>query len=154
MKLRIIAMEIISKIIRSIRMKSHQLQGYANIDKSVILESRLVLDKVYPQGIHIGENSLIASGTTILCHEHVKRDPIDPRNPWVTDTYIGKNCFIGVGSMILPGVRIGDEVIVGAATVVTKDVPSNSIVVGNPGRILDRKISMNSHAVLSEFDQN
>jgi acetyltransferase-like isoleucine patch superfamily enzyme len=135
-------------------MKSHQLQGYANIDKSVILESRLVLDKVYPQGIHIGENSLIASGTTILCHEHVKRDPIDPRNPWVTDTYIGKNCFIGVGSMILPGVRIGDEVIVGAATVVTKDVPSNSIVVGNPGRILDRKISMNSHAVLSEFDQN
>lgn len=154
MKLRIIAMEIISKIIRTIRMKSHQLQGYANIDKTVILESRLVLDKVYPQGIHIGENSLIASGTTILCHEHVKRDPIDPRNPWVTDTYIGKNCFIGVGSMILPGVRIGDEVIVGAATVVTKDVPSNSIVVGNPGRILERKISMNSYAVLSNCDQN
>jgi acetyltransferase-like isoleucine patch superfamily enzyme len=84
----------------------------------------------------------------------VKRDPYNHRNPWVTNTYIGKNCFIGVGAMILPGVKIGDEVIVGASTVVTKDVSSNSIVVGNPGRVLSKKIQMNSRAVLSEYDNS
>ena len=128
------------------------MQGYDNIAKSVILESKLRLDKVYPQGIYIGENTLIASGTTILTHEHVKRDEENPRNPWVTNTYIGKNCFIGIEAIILPGIRIGDEVIVGAGTVVTKDVPSNSVVVGNPGKILSRKVHMSNRAVLAEYN--
>jgi acetyltransferase-like isoleucine patch superfamily enzyme len=152
MKVRIVLMEFLSKIIQTIRFKKYQLQGYSNIAKTVILESKLRLDKVYPQGIYIGENTLIASGTTILTHEHVKRDKINPRNPWVTNTYIGKKCFIGIEAIILPGIKIGDEVIVGAGTVVTKDIPSNSIVVGNPGRILDRKIDMSNKAVLAEYN--
>jgi acetyltransferase-like isoleucine patch superfamily enzyme len=48
----------------------------------------------------------------------------------------------------LPGVRIGDEVVVGASTVVTKDIPSNCVVVGNPGRIVKTNIRMNDKAVL------
>ena len=122
--------------------------GYSNIHPSVILESKLNLDRVYPKGIHIGDNTLIASRTTILCHEHIKRQSDNPRMPWVTDTYTGKNCFIGIGAMILPGVKIGDEVIIGAATVVTKDIPSHSVVVGNPGRIIRNGIRMNEKAIL------
>jgi len=152
MNIRIIVMEHLSKIVQSFRFKKYELQGYENIAKSAILESKLRLDKVYPQGIHIGENTLIASGTTILTHEHVKRERKDPRNPWVTNTYIGKNCFIGIEAIILPGIKIGDEVIVGAGTVVTKDVPSHSIIVGNPGNILEKKINMSNKAVLAEYD--
>ena len=152
MKFRIVLMEFLSKIIQMIRFKKYQLQGYNNIAKTVILESKLRLDKVYPQGIYIGENTLIASGTTILTHEHVKRDNKNPRNPWVTNTYIGRKCFVGIEVIIMPGIKIGDEVIIGAGTVVTKDIPSNSIVVGNPGRILDRKISMSNKAVLAEYN--
>lgn len=152
MKLRIYMMEFISSIIQAIRRKKYKMQGYINVDPSAILESNLLLDKVYPQGIYIGKNSLIAAGTTILTHEHVKRNKETPRMPYVVDTYIGERCFVGVKSMILPGVKIGDEVIVGAGTVVTKDVPSNSIVVGNPGRILDRKVSMSDRAVLAEYN--
>jgi len=152
MKIRIIVMEFLSKIVQTLRFKKYELQGYKNIEKNVILESNLRLDKVYPQGIYIGENTLVASGTTILTHEHVKREEEDPRNPWVTNTYIGKNCFIGIEAIILPGIKIGDEVIVGAGTVVTKDIPSNSIVVGNPGKILNRKIHMSNKAVLAEYN--
>ena len=148
MKLRYWLMDIISKIIRTVRFYIYRMLGYSNIEKGVILESKLVLDKVYPQGIHIGANTLVASGALILCHEHVKRDSKDARAPWVTDTYIGRNCFIGVRSTVLPGVRIGDEVVVGASTVVTKDVPSNCMVVGNPGCIVKRDIRMNDRAVL------
>lgn len=151
MKIRIYIMEILSSFVQTIRQKKYKLLGYKNIDDSVTLESNLLLDKVYPQGIYIGKNSLIAAGTTILTHEHVKRDITNPRMPFVTDTYIGERCFIGINATILPGVKIGDEVIVGAGAIVTKDVPSNSVVVGNPGKILARKISMSNRAVLEEY---
>jgi acetyltransferase-like isoleucine patch superfamily enzyme len=141
-------MEAASKVVRTSRFYYYRLLGYSNIEKGVILESRLLLDKVYPPGIHIGANTLVASHSLILCHEHVKRDAVTPRNPWVTETYIGRNCFIGVRATILPGIRIGDEVVVGASTVVTKDVPSNCVVVGNPGRIVKRNIRMDNNAVL------
>jgi acetyltransferase-like isoleucine patch superfamily enzyme len=141
-------MDIVAKVIRTQRFYRYRLLGYSNIERGVILESKLLLDKVYPQGIHIGANTLVASHALILCHEHVKRDPTDARAPWVTETYIGRNCFIGVRATVLPGVKIGDEVIVGASTVVTKDVPSNCVVVGNPGRIVKRNVRMNERAIL------
>jgi len=124
------------------------MQGYRNIHKSVILERDLTLDKVCPHKIHIGRNTLVASRATILSHEHVKRDPQDPRMPFMADTYIGNNCFIGINAIILPGVRIGDQVIVGAGTVVTKDVPSNTIVAGNPAKVVREGIVMNNRAEL------
>jgi acetyltransferase-like isoleucine patch superfamily enzyme len=148
MKLRYWLMDAGSKVVRTARFYWYRVLGYSGIEKGVILESKLVLDKVHPQGIHIGANTLIASHALILCHEHVYRDAMDSRAPWVTDTYIGRNCFIGVRATVLPGVRIGDEVIVGASAVVTKDVPSNCVVVGNPGRIVKRNIRMNNKAAL------
>ena len=49
---------------------------------------------------------------------------------------VGNNCFIGHGAKIMPGVTIGDNVIVGACAIVTKDVPSNSVVAGIPARVI------------------
>ncbi len=56
------------------------------------------------------------------------------------DTWIGKECNIGAQSMIMPGVRIGDNCVVAAASVVMKDVPSNCLVAGNPARIMEKGI--------------
>jgi len=148
MNLRFRLMEMFSKAVQAQRFYRYRLLGYSNIDERAILESNLMLDKVHPSGIHIGANTLVGSHTLILCHEHIMRDPLDTRNPWVTETYIGRNCFIGVRATILPGVRIGDEVVVGASTVVTKDIPSNCLVVGNPGRIVKTNIRMNDRAIL------
>lgn len=148
MKLKYFLMEKASKVIQKIRYTKLQMIGYKNISSKAIMESHLNLDRVFPQGIYIGDNTLVASGTTILSHEHVKRDDKDPRNPWVTNTYIGKNSFIGVGATILPGVKIGDEVIIGASSVVTKDIPSNSVAVGNPAKVIKTGIKMNEKAIL------
>ena len=57
-----------------------------------------------------------------------------------TDTYIGKNCVIGVRSIVLPGVIIGNSCIIGAGSVITKNVESNSIVAGNPAKVIDKGV--------------
>lgn len=86
------------------------------------------LDKTNPKGIHIGEESSCASGCLILTHDYSRR--------LHADTRIGRCCFIGANAIVMPGVAIGDSVIVGAGAVVMRDVPSRSIVMGNPARVI------------------
>jgi len=99
-----------------------------DISSSARISFRTYLDKTYPKGIHINDESYIASGAMILSHDFLK----DIK----TDTKIGKKCFIGANSIIMPGVTIGDSVIVGSGAVVTKDVPSGCIVAGNPAKVI------------------
>lgn len=139
----------LAKKIQFVRNLNYRLRGY-DVHPSVIFERQLHLDRLYPGGIHIKENCLIASGVTILCHDHCKRVN---NQPLLVDTYIGRNCFIAVGATILPGVKIGDEVIVGAGAVVTKEVPANCIVAGNPAKIIREKIRMNAAAELMNWSQ-
>jgi acetyltransferase-like isoleucine patch superfamily enzyme len=136
--------KFVAGIIQSMRVRHARIRGY-DIHPSVILERKLHLDRLFPAGIHIDEHTLIASGVTILSHDHCKR--VDG-HPYLADTCIGKRCFIAVNATILPGVRIGDEVIVGASAVVTKDVPSNVVVAGNPARVVRENIRMNDEAEL------
>ena len=124
------------------------VKGYKNINKNCVIERGVVLDKIKPSGIHIGKGCLIASGTTILCHEHIYRDKNNPRIPYTTDTYVGKRCFIGVRALILPGVKIGDDCVIGAGCTVNKDIPSGSMAVGVPARIVRSGIRLNERAEL------
>jgi len=139
---------LIASKVQYMRIIYYRFKGY-DIHRSVILERHLHLDRLYPGGVHILENSLIASGVTILSHDHCKRVN---NQPLLLDTFIGKRCFIAVGATILPGVKIGDEVIVGAGAVVTKNIPSNVIVAGNPARIIRENIKMNERAELINWD--
>jgi acetyltransferase-like isoleucine patch superfamily enzyme len=86
------------------------------------------LDKTNPKGVHIGEYTYVASGSTVFSHDFARC--------LTADTYIGKMCFIGSNAIIMPGVRIGDHVVIGAGAVVTRDIPSNTIAVGNPARVI------------------
>ena len=100
-----------------------------DIGKDVRISWKAHLDKsINPKGIHIGDGTDVVNGAMILSHDACRR--------LKADTYIGKNCVIGARSIILPGVRIGDSVIVAAGGVISKDVPPNSVVAGNPGRIV------------------
>ena len=140
----------IATIFRKIRVFKLRLKGY-DIPYSAIIEGSVVLDKLNPNGIHIGANTLVAGGSVILSHDHCKR--VGNNQPFLIDTFIGKNCFIAVGAIILPGVKIGDEVIVGAGAIVTKDVPSNTVVAGNPARIIRENIKMNDFAALENWTE-
>lgn len=137
----------LAKKIQFYRNFKARLRGY-NVHPSVILERKLHLDRLYPRGVYIGENTLVASGVTILAHDHCKRVGT---LPLLVDTKIGARCFIAVGATILPGVTIGDEVVVGAGAVVTKNVPSNVIVAGNPAKIIRENIKMNDKAEITNW---
>jgi acetyltransferase-like isoleucine patch superfamily enzyme len=99
-----------------------------DIHPTAKISLRANLDLTNPSGVHIGEGTYIAFHAVVLTH--------DMSRLIMTDTYIGKNCFIGAYSIIMPGVRIADECVVGSGSVVTADVPAQSVVAGNPARII------------------
>lgn len=70
-----------------------------------------------------------------------------------TTTKIGRSCFIGANAIILPGVTIGDEVVVGSGAVVTKNVPSNCIVAGNPARIIKQGIHTTKYGMIVDNEK-
>ena len=85
------------------------------------------IDSVNPHLISIGDHSVIGRNSILLAHCPIK----GPRG--VT---VGRFVYMGFGAIILPGVTLGDHCVVGAGAVVTKSAPSESILVGNPARIL------------------
>lgn len=87
--------------------------------------------------VHIGNRTMIGPNVTICTTGH----PADPHYREMVAHYslsihIGKNVWIGSNAVILPGVTIGDNTIIGAGSVVTRDIPENVIAVGNPCRVL------------------
>jgi maltose O-acetyltransferase len=86
--------------------------------------------------VTIGDRTQIGPGVQILAADH-------PRDPATRATglefgrpvRIGRNCWIGGGAIILPGVTIGDDALIGAGSVVTRDVPAGATAFGNPARV-------------------
>ena len=111
----------------------------AHVGKNVVINFNC--NFVDDGDIYIGDNSLIGPGVSIATSVH----PVSPRLRRHVLQYnkpvrLGNNVWIGAGATILPGITIGDNSIVGAGSVVTKDVAPDTIVVGNPARVL-RKIT-------------
>lgn len=91
-----------------------------------------------PYLIRIGNHCTITSGVRLVTHDGscwVLRDQL-PNLQDFGPIVVEDNCFIGVNAIILPGVRIGTNSIVGAGSVVTRDVPSGVVVGGVPARVL------------------
>lgn len=87
--------------------------------------------------IYIGSNTMIGPNVTIATAGH----PILPElreqaYQFNAPVHIGKNCWLGAGVIVLPGVTIGDNSVIGAGSVVTKDIPENVVAVGKPCRVL------------------
>jgi acetyltransferase-like isoleucine patch superfamily enzyme len=95
-------------------------------------------------GVHIGQYSYIASGALILAHDFSRS--------LAADVYIGDYCFIGANSIVLPGIRIGNNVVIGAGSVVTKSVPDCCIVAGNPAKIIKTNIRTGKYGQSHETD--
>ena len=92
------------------------------------------IDGLFPELIEIGDNFISAPGSRILSHDASLL--LFTKKMRVNKTIIGNNVFLGADSVVMPGIRINDRVIVGAGAVVTKDIASNSVVAGNPARYI------------------
>ena len=86
--------------------------------------------------IAIGDETTISLEVFILAHDASTRLPVGYSR--VAPVRIGRRVFVGARAMILPGVTIGDDSVVAAGSVVTRDVPAGTVVAGNPARALMR----------------
>ena len=87
--------------------------------------------------IYIGDYTMLGPNVVIATAGH----PILPELrekalQYNMPVHIGKNCWLGAGVIVLPGVTIGDNTVIGAGSVVTKDIPANVVAVGNPCKVL------------------
>ncbi|MBV9386685.1 MAG: hypothetical protein JOZ78_09680 [Chroococcidiopsidaceae cyanobacterium CP_BM_ER_R8_30] len=88
-------------------------------------------------GVRIEDGTMISSHCSIATITHPKNSYSRITDPVITKpVVIGRNCWIGTGAIILPGITIADNAIVGAGAVVTKDVLPKTIVVGSPAKFL------------------
>lgn len=87
--------------------------------------------------IYVGDTTMFGPNVTIATAGH----PILPElreqaYQYNMPVHIGKNCWLGAGVIVMPGVTIGDNTVIGAGSVVTKDIPANVVAVGNPCRVM------------------
>jgi len=88
-------------------------------------------------GITIGDRTLIASNCVITSLSHSYQQKDLRHAPAISKkVIIGSDVWMGAGAIVMPGITIGNGAVVGAGSVVTRDVPENAIVVGNPAKLV------------------
>ena len=100
---------------------------YANFNLTLVDDSH----------IYVGDNCMLGPNVVLATAGH----PINPElrarvTQYNADVHIGKNVWLGAGVVVLPGVTIGDNSVIGAGSIVNKDIPANVVAVGNPCRVL------------------
>ena len=104
------------------------------IGRNVFVGGGTVLDPDFCFLIAIGDDTVISLGVMVLAHDASTRRHLGYSR--VAPVTIGRRAFIGARAVILPGVTIGDDAIVGAGSVVSGDVEAGTVVAGNPARVI------------------
>ena len=112
---------------------------YASVGEKCSIQKRKI--PLYPNLIRLGNNVHLASGVSFITHDiaHLMLNNIDGLSgvqERIGCIEIGDNVFVGAGVRILYDTKIGSNVIIGAGSTVTKDIPSNSVAVGSPARVI------------------
>jgi len=105
-----------------------------HIGEGVFLPMSTWVDASHCFLISIGDRCVFGPNCSILAHDAMINEFIDATR--IARVTIHESCCFGIGTIILPGVEIGPRVIVGAGSVVSKDIPPNSVAVGIPARVI------------------
>jgi len=115
-----------------------------HVGKNVFIGEYVRMDIWHSNHIYIDDYAHIAAGCRVLCHQrdltnYRVGDNVADLPYKIGDVHIGKGSLIGMETMIMPGVTIGEGAIVGAYSLVTKDIPAYTIAIGRPAKVV-RKI--------------
>lgn len=118
----------------------HRMRGM-HIGKGSKISRTVIIDDSRPDLITIGRNVWVTAGCQLLCHQRdlsfYKRGmPVMDCPLKFAPIVIKDGAHIGIGSIIMPGVTVGEGAVIGAGAVVTKDVPDYSVAVGVPARVV------------------
>lgn len=109
--------------------------AHVHFGKNVFTNFNLTL--VDDGHIYIGDNTMIAPNVTIATAGHPILPELREKGlQYNVDVHIGKNVWIGANVVIVPGVTIGDNSVIGAGSVVTRNIPSNVVAYGNPCTVI------------------
>ena len=115
----------------------HSNWGGRNIHFGSNIYGNFNLTLVDDTHIYVGDNTMFGPNVTVATAGHPINAKLREKGyQYNAPVSIGRNCWISAGALIMPGVTIGDNVVIGAGSVVTKDIPSNVVAVGNPCRVL------------------
>ncbi len=125
---------------RKLRPKLIRKMG-CHVGKNTFFGDYVRMDTSYADMIYIGDYTHITSGCRILCHQrdltnYHKGDNAADLGYKTGEVHIGKGVMVGMETMIMPGVTIGDGAIIGAGSIVTKDIPAWTIATGRPARVV------------------
>lgn len=112
---------------------------FKSVGENFFFQPRIIPDE--PKLISFGNNVSVASGVTFVTHDVIDKVLSNMENDFnfnynCAPIQIGDNVFIGCNVTILPNVKIGNNVIIAAGSIVTKDVLDNSVVGGNPAKVI------------------
>ncbi len=138
-------LSVLRKLLTGMRLRFFRGVMKMDIHPTVEMSLSAKPDLTFPKGVHIGEHTYVAFNARILTHDRTRG--------LYTHTNIGRNCFIGGESIILPGITVGDNCVIGAGSVVTKDVPPRSIVAGNPAKVIRSNIEVGTYGRFIEADE-
>jgi maltose O-acetyltransferase len=105
------------------RSRMHKLRG-VKFKGRVFISPDVYIDDAHPEYLEIGDNVCLGIRCTIITHFRDQE----------ARTKIGDNVFIGAGAILMPGVTIGEGSVIGANSVVTRDIPPHTLAAGNPAK--------------------
>ena len=112
-----------------------------HVGKNTFFGDYVRMDTSYANMIYIGDYTHITSGCRLLCHQrdligYCVGDNAADLGYRTGEIHIGKGVMVGMETIIMPGVTIGDGAIIGAGSIVTKDIPAWTIATGRPARVI------------------
>lgn len=119
---------------KSLRVLFHKLRG-VRIGNNVEIGYFCIIGNVHPEMVFIGDNAVVTARVTILEHDN-SYFYTGRGNVKFGEVRIGNNAFIGIGSVLMPGITVGDNSIVGALSFVNRSIIPNTIVAGNPAKTI------------------
>ncbi|HLX12902.1 MAG TPA: acyltransferase [Bacteroidota bacterium] len=136
----------------SLRVTLHRMRG-VRIGNNVFIGTSAIIETEHPQLVSIGNNVTLGIRTVIVAHfRETTAEAVRTNTPTVV---IEDDVFIGPGVIILQNVRIGKGAVVAAGSVVNADVPSATLVQGNPAKPVARcGVALTSKTTYAEFTKN